>query len=93
MVSGKYSVYSFEIVIMGLGITIGDCMTEFSVPLRHMDDVEMRDNSWLVEHLRQLADKIEQTNPKIYKVGIEHNVQYGPALYVECFTSSVEGKK
>jgi len=45
----------------------------------------MKDNSWLVEHLRQLADHIERTQPKIYKIGLDVSTQYGASLNIEHF--------
>jgi len=43
-------------------------------------------NSWLVEHLRQLADKIEEENPRAINIGLRTDCQYKcPKLYLELY--------
>lgn len=76
---------------MGLGITKSDVMTKWEIPLMsgdlppdHIND--WSDNTWMVEHLRQLANKIEEENPKIINIGLRINCQYKtPQLYLELY--------
>jgi hypothetical protein len=70
---------------MALSIEKGYALTKVSIPLHAGDDKEMRDNTWLVEHLRQLANHIEETNPKIYKIGLGFSKQYGASMNIEHF--------
>lgn len=76
---------------MGLGITKEGVYTKWEIPLMqgdlpHSNINDWSDNSWLVEHLRQLADKIENENPRIINIGLRINNQYkSPELYVELF--------
>jgi len=70
---------------MALGIEIGNTLTKVGIPVRSYNDPEMNDNTWIVEHLRELASYIESKNPKIYKVGTETSTQYGASFYIEHF--------
>jgi hypothetical protein len=78
---------------MALGITKSDVLTKWEIPLMAGDLPPDRindwtDNSWMVEHLRQLADKIEKENPRIVFIGLSTDCQYKcPKLYVELFES------
>ncbi len=75
---------------MGLGITKSDTLTKWEIPLQKGDAPtsvnDWDDNSWLVEHLRQLADKIEKENPRIINIGMRTDCQYKtPQLYIELY--------
>lgn len=70
---------------MGLGVTFDGVHETWDIPVKHVNDPEWKDNTWIVQHLRQLADKIEQENPEIYAVGMRTTVQYGPSFYIEVF--------
>jgi hypothetical protein len=78
---------------MALGITKSDVLTKWEIPLMEGDLPPDRindwtDNSWIVEHLRHLADKIEKENPRIVFIGLSTDRQYKcPKLYVELFES------
>ena len=67
---------------MGLGIHKERHLTVYSAPLRGMDDHNWNDNTWICEHLRQLANKIEETDIDIYSMGIEMNHQYNAPYLV-----------
>lgn len=59
---------------MGLGITKDGSMTVYTVPLVGLDDTKWDDNTWLTEHLRHLARKIEESRFRIISIGTEtHN--------------------
>ncbi len=76
---------------MGLGITKEGVYTKWEIPLMQgdlpPDNInDWSDNSWLVEHLRQLADKIENEKPRIINIGFRTDCQYkAPQLYLELF--------
>jgi len=76
---------------MALGITKTDILTKWEIPLMKgdlpPDDInDWDDNSWIVEHLRHLANKIEEENPRIINIGLRTDCQYkSPQLYVEVF--------
>lgn len=76
---------------MALGITKQEIMTKWEIPLMAGDLPpdkinNWNDNSWLIEHLRQLADKIEKENPKIINIGFSTDCQYkSPRLYLEFY--------
>jgi len=76
---------------MGLSIEKTNTLTKWEIPLQKGDlpPVEINDwndNSWLVEHLRQLADKIESENPRIINIGMRTDCQYkAPKLYIELY--------
>lgn len=60
--------------------------TKLSIPLMGGYDKNWNDNSWIVEHLRHLADTIEDEQLKIMDIGIEMGVAYKiPNLYVKAF--------
>lgn len=76
---------------MGLGITKDGIFDIYSIPLVSMQDVEWLDNSWLTEHLRHLAQKIEETNIRIYSVSLEVDCQYkSPKIVVRGFEKTSE---
>lgn len=78
---------------MALSKEKGTVLNKYSIPMVGGKDSRWADNSWLVEHLRHLADTIEKEQPKIYRVGIEMDAQYKvPALMLEYFESREEEK-
>lgn len=71
---------------MALGITKTKSLTIWELPLVGYGDDTWKDNTWIAEHLHQLANKIEKENPKIYSIGIKYVSQYkSPTLVVELF--------
>jgi hypothetical protein len=76
---------------MGLAIINSETLITWEIPLVYgdlpPDNInEWDDNSWMVEHLRQLADKIEKENPRIINIGLRMNCQYKcPNLYIELY--------
>jgi len=76
---------------MGLSIEKTSTLTTWEIPLQTGDlapiDInDWDDNSWMVEHLRQLADKIESENPRIINIGMRINCQYKtPILRVDLY--------
>ncbi|MGR3302884.1 MAG: hypothetical protein ACUZ8I_10340 [Candidatus Scalindua sp.] len=74
---------------MGIGIEKGSSNTQWLMPLIGGNDDGWKDNTWLVDHLRQLADKIENEKPKIFSIGIKTDSNYSrPILEIIVF----EGK-
>ena len=62
---------------MGIGITNKNDMIEWSMPLMSaLNDPDWEDNSWIIEHLRHLASKIEKENPRIYSISLDMDVNY-----------------
>lgn len=71
---------------MGIGIVKNSTSTVWEIPLTGFGDDKWQDNTWIVEHLRQLADKIENENPVIYHIGLKMNHQYNsPTLIFDVF--------
>lgn len=76
---------------MGLAITKTLTLTTWEIPLMQGDLPpdqinNWEDNSWMVEHLRQLADKIESESPRIINIGLRTDCQYKcPKLYVDLY--------
>lgn len=76
---------------MALGIEKDNVYTTWTIPLQPGDlpgeDIQnWKDNSWIVEHLRQLANKIEQEQPRIYSIGLTTDCQYKtPTLQMRLF--------
>jgi len=71
---------------MGIGVKKGELFTKISVPLVSGENKDWSDNTWLVEHLRQLAQMIEDENPQIHNIGIEIDANYKiPNLIVKSF--------
>lgn len=71
---------------MGLGIQTEGIYKIYSIPLFGVDDPEWEDNTWICEHLRHLARKIEEVDMKIYQVSIEFDKQYkSPQLVLTTF--------
>lgn len=76
---------------MALSIEKSNVFTKWEIPLQHgdlpPDEInDWEDNTWLIEHLRQLADKIESDNPRIIHIGLSTDCQYKcPKLYLELF--------
>jgi hypothetical protein len=69
---------------MALGIHNDGIHTVYEIPLNSLHDEKWQDRSWIVEHLRQLADKLEETKFEIYSVGMEMNQQYKtPTLVIK----------
>ena len=69
---------------MGIGIVKENTITKYEIPLRSINDHNWDDNSWIIGHLRQLADTIEKNNFDIYSIGIEMNHQYNaPTLIIK----------
>lgn len=76
---------------MGILIEKSSTTTRWDIPLmqgglppKYVND--WSDNSWLVEHLRQLADMIEMKNPRIMKIGFGTDCQYKiPSLYLDIY--------
>jgi hypothetical protein len=69
---------------MGLGIHSDGIHTVYEIPLNSGHDEKWNDRSWLIEHLRQLADKLEETKFEVYVVGIEMDAQYKtPKLFIK----------
>lgn len=76
---------------MGLTISKSNTLTNWEIPLVQGDLPpdkinDWDDNSWIIEHLRQLADKIEKENPRIINIGLRTDCQYkSPRLYIELY--------
>jgi hypothetical protein len=70
---------------MALGIDKDSVYTTLSIPLIGGSDKEWSDNTWICEHLHQLADKIKETNIRIISVSIETGVQHPPCLVIKGF--------
>lgn len=76
---------------MAIGITVHPeiRMETWSIPMMCEEDKEWTDNTWIVEHLRHLANKIESENPRIYSIGVVSDAQYKiPCLNIEIFETS-----
>ena len=62
---------------MALSITKeGTFDVVYSIPLVSGNDSKWEDNTWLVDHLRHLADKIEEEQVNVYSMGVEMDAQY-----------------
>lgn len=76
---------------MALSIENSTTLTKWEIPLQKGDlppnEInDWDDNSWLIEHLRQLADKIEAENPRVINIGLRTDCQYKcPKLYLELY--------
>lgn len=70
---------------MALGIESNNTMEIWTIPMKGWGDNEWQDNTWLVDHLRQLADKIEKEKPRLYAAGFEADIQYFGHFYVKVF--------
>jgi hypothetical protein len=69
---------------MALGIHNDGIHTIYEIPLNSSNDKKWNDRSWLIEHLRLLADKLEETKFEVYIVGIEMDSQYKtPNLFIK----------
>ena len=68
---------------MGLGIERKGYYITASIPLFSGSDTMWQDNSWIIEHLVQLAQHIKEENCKIHSVKMETVVGYGPQLVIE----------
>lgn len=55
---------------MGLGITKSNRSIRYEMPFFSGRDLSREDNTWIVEHLRQLADEIEESDTRIISVSI-----------------------
>lgn len=61
---------------MALSIEKQGIFKEYSIPLFGNQDPDWEDNTWIVGHLRQLADTIERDKLKIFKVSIDIDANY-----------------
>lgn len=61
---------------MALAISTETIFKTFTISLFGLDDPNWRDNTWLVEHLRHLADTIERDDLDIYSVSVTFDRQY-----------------
>lgn len=61
---------------MGLAITREGTMTKWEIPLSGYHDPTWEDNTWIAGHLKQLAEKIEEENPRIINFGIRTDCDY-----------------
>lgn len=76
---------------MAIGIKDNGTTTLWKIPLLCYEDEEYN-NTWLVDHLRQLANKIEKEKPTIYSIGIKMDINYKvPDLLIEIFPNIKEG--
>jgi len=78
---------------MGLGIHKEDSLTVYTVPLiGGQGDDGWTDNTWLTEHLRQLARKIEDSRMNIISIGTQTTNCTGaiPELVVKGFEHYVK---
>ena len=74
---------------MGIGIEERNHLSIWQVPLIGGEDKQWLDNTWIVEHLRQLADKIEDENPRIMNIGIKTDCGYKiPNLILDVYLTS-----
>jgi phage FluMu protein Com len=68
---------------MGLGIHKDGSMTVYSLPLIGGEgDTKWKDNTWLIEHLRQLACKIDESHMQIVSIGTETINAIEPILHL-----------
>jgi len=71
---------------MGLGIGKTKNGIKYDMPLIGNED--WSDNTWIVQHLHQLADEIERSNLKISNIGISYSGKNNiPNLFVEGLTN------
>ena len=76
---------------MGLSITKSTTLTSWAIPLTTSSDEKWEDNTWIIEHLRHLANKIEEENPQIYSIGIKSDAQYkSQNLVLELFEREIK---
>lgn len=77
---------------MGLGIYKDNSMTIYTIPLMGGEDKKWEDNTWLTEHLHQLAHKIKESRMKIISIGtITTNATSAiPELIVKGYEDYVE---
>lgn len=69
---------------MGLELEKNNGLTTYTVPLFSKEDKNWEDNTWLVEHLRVLANKIEERNIKVSDIGIEMSSKHkNPSIVVK----------
>ncbi len=77
---------------MGLGILKEGVFTTWEIPLikgQLSDDTvdHWEDNTWIISHLRQLADQIEIENPRIINIGlVTDGVYNSPMLFIQFYT-------
>lgn len=76
---------------MALGIHKNGSMVVYELPLFGSDDAEWKDNTWICEHLRQLANKIEDTDFKIISIGVQTK-NLGYTTYPELLVQGYEHK-
>ena len=68
---------------MALGKEKRSIYEVWSIPFFAGQDENWEDNSWLVEHLRQLANEIEEKNPRIMEIGVRQPCRYGLQLEIK----------
>lgn len=61
---------------MALGIEHNGIYKTYAIPLLGLMDEHWRDNTWICEHLRQLAYSIERDNLEIFKVSLDFDHNY-----------------
>jgi hypothetical protein len=76
---------------MGLGIHKDGSMVVYELPLVGNEDHKWDDNTWICEHLRQLADKIETTDFQIISIGMQTK-NLGYVTYPEIVVQGYEQK-
>lgn len=76
---------------MALGIYKNSSMVVYELPLASNEDHEWKDNTWICEHLRQLADKIESTDFHIISIGMQTK-NMGYTTYPEIVIQGYEQK-
>ena len=72
---------------MGLGIHKDSSLVVYELPLIGAGDSKWKDNTWICEHLRQLANKIENTDFQILSIGVEtrNNNEVIPQIVIKGF--------
>lgn len=71
---------------MGIGIDKFELYEIWDIPLIGNVPADWNDNTWIVQHLRQLANKIESENPKILHIGLKTDYNnHNPILEIKTF--------
>lgn len=77
---------SLKLKNMALGIKTSDIYVVYDIPFFSAQDEHWQDNTWICEHLRQLADTIERDKIKIFKTSLEFDHNYKiPHLQITTF--------
>jgi hypothetical protein len=62
---------------MALGVdNLSEHSAIWNIPFLGINEIDNKNNKWLIDHLRQLANKIERENPEIIKIMLEYDKQY-----------------